>query len=223
MKSLLALLATAAAVPLLVLAQSVPAGPGNGPAVANPNPAPAGPTGHGASATAPHDAAAGVPLPGLPAGASLEKNLPLIPENAPGNPEPGGGGGSHRARPGASPKEFATFSTEEDIRSRLSMRIAQTRVLNEPNIQAQWAAAHNTRTDPEKRALLTIYYNHLYDRMIKLDPNDAQRIEARRQSTLARMKYTRLGDLDNSEDAFVAPTPIPSGPNPPAQDSSTIQ
>jgi hypothetical protein len=161
------------------------------------------------------------PFPACPP--ALEKNLPLIPENAPGNPEPGGGGGSHRARPGASPKEFATFSTEEDIRSRLSMRIAQTRVLNEPNIQAQWAAAHNTRTDPEKRALLTIYYNHLYDRMIKLDPNDAQRIEARRQSTLARMKYTRLGDLDNSEDAFVAPTPIPSGPNPPAQDSSTIQ
>jgi hypothetical protein len=142
-----------------------------------------------------------------------------MPENVPANP--GASSGSGKSHPGASPHEFATFSTEDDIRARLRMRVAETQVLNLPAVQAEWYAAHHTPTDPERRALLTVYYNDLYSRMIKLDPTNAQRIEARRQSALARMKYTRLGDTDNSEDPFVPPPAAPSGPNPPVSDAPT--
>ena len=198
MKSLLLLL-TAALFPLIALGQAPSASPAPVPSAGNT-----------------HDAAATVPLPGQPTGPNLEKNLPLIPETVPPNPASAGPG---KPAPAASPQQAATFQTEDDIRVRLRMRAAETRALNDPAIQADWAAAHNTRTDPERRTLLTVYYNDLYNRMLKLDPASAQRIEARRLSTLARMKYNRLGDEDNSENPFVPPAPVPSGPNPPASDS----
>ncbi len=184
--------------PLIALGQAPSASPSPQPAAGNT-----------------HDAAATVPLPGQPSGPTLEKNLPLIPETVPSN---GASASPGKSNPAASPQKAATFQTEDDIRVRLRMRAAETRALNDPAIQADWAAAHNTRTDPERRALLTVYYNHLYNRMLKLDPASSQRIEARRQSILARMKYTRLGDEDNSENPFVPPAPIASGPNPPVPD-----
>ena len=138
--------------------------------------------------------------------------MPLIPETAPSNPRSSHAGKAH---PGASPHEFATFQTEKDIRGRIRLREAETRVLNDPAIQAEWAAAHRATTEPEHRARLTVYYDHLYDRVIKLDPSVAVRAKVRKANAIARMKYTRLGDADNSENPFVAPAPSASGPNPP--------
>jgi hypothetical protein len=209
MKSLL-LLAAAAFAPLLGLAQ------GAAPLPAAPSPSPAAASSPSAGAT--RDAAATVPLPGQPSGPTLERNIPLIPETAPGTSR--SSSHSARAHPGGSPHEFATFQTEQDIRTRIRIREAQNRALNDPGIQADWVAAYNTRTDVQHRALLTVYYNHLYDRIIHFDPSDADRANLRRASILARMKYTRLGDEDTSENPFVAPTPEPSGPNPPSSETS---
>ena len=156
-----------------------------------------------------------MPLPGQPSGPTLQRNIPLIPENIPAG-APRSSKHSGKTHPGATPKQFATFQSEETLRMRIRLREAQTRALNEPGIQADWATAHHTRTDPERRAKLTIYYNHLFDRMIKIDPSIAERANARRSAALARMKYTRLGEADISDNPFVQGVPAVTGPNPPA-------
>ena len=87
-------------------------------------------------------------------------------------------------------------------------------------MQAEWAAAHATRTDPERRTALLAYYNRLYDRMLKMDPTIANNINIRRQAITARMHYARLGDLLPAEDPYATPTPAAEGPNPPTVDTS---
>jgi len=70
---------------------------------------------------------------------------------------------------------------------------------------------------------LAVYFNHLYDRMAKLDPSIAEQAKTRKQAAIDRMKYTRLGDLDNPEDPFAAPTQEASGPNPPEPEPTAAQ
>jgi hypothetical protein len=176
-----------------------------------------------AAATSPspgnaHDAASNVPLPGQQSsGPTLEKNVPLIPENIPSGAKSARHSG--KSAPAASPKVFATFATEKDIRGRVRLREAENRALNEPAIQADWAAAHRVPTDPERRKLLAVYYNHLFDRMIQLDPSIKERANLRRIAALARMKYTRLGDPDIADNPFVQGVPASTGPNPPASET----
>ena len=216
MKSLLILLAAVFG-SILVLAQAPTpvasptpaplAEPTPGPAAASPTPEAAGNT---------HDAAATVPLPGQSTGPTLEKNIPLMPETAPEGTE---AGSHHRAHGSVSPHPTGTFEVEQDIRVRVRMRVAETQALKvDPSLDADWIAAHQASTDPERRAILGRFYSHLYDRMAKLDPSIATHAEVRKQITIERMKYTRLGELDNSEDPFGAPTPEPSGPKPPAEE-----
>ncbi|HEX4087016.1 MAG TPA: hypothetical protein VHY22_19030 [Chthoniobacteraceae bacterium] len=228
MKRFLLLTLPLALMPLAALAQAGPAGnvplvPGsptqavttpagsdisggpNSPGAPNPSPAPR-----------PGAAAAGVPLPGQPAtGPTLEKSLPLIPQPVPG------GHGQHQAAPGATPREPATFKTEEDIRMRIRIREAENRAQTMPDVQALWLGAHQAPTERKRRALIAKYYNLLYDRMIKLDPGIAERANLRRQTLIARLRYTRLGESNNSEDPFVAPPPVVAGPNPPPGERST--
>jgi len=225
MKSLLILLAAAASLSLLALAQSVEPGVGS----ANPSPAAGSPPPNAAAPSLSGSAAAaGVPMPGQSTGPTLEKAMPLMPETMPASSEPsgksgkGGKGGKSRrsgasASPGASPT--GTFEVEEDIRIRTRIREAQTRAFNEPDIQADWVAAHHTRSDPARRVALTLYYNHLYDRMIKIDPTIADRANARKQAAIARLYYVRLGEDAPSEDPFATPTPPAEGPNPPSADA----
>lgn len=104
------------------------------------------------------------------------------------------------------------------------MRKAETQVLNaDPSLEADWAAAHQASTDPQRRQLLRDFYTKLYDRMAKIDPSIGGLAGEHKTAAFERMKYSRLGDLDNSEDPFVAPTPEPSGPNPPAQEAPASQ
>jgi hypothetical protein len=215
--SLAALFSLLPALPSLAQAPAASPTPTPIPIATGTAPAPKAPSAPKAPASAgnAHEAAAAVPLPGQSPGPSLEKNIPLIPEP----PAPASRHGGGKAQASSSPHEFATFQVEHDIRMRIHLRELQTRVWNQPAIQADWAAAHHAATDPQRRALLAVYFNHLYDGMIKLDPTIAQRVNLRRQAVIERMKYTRLSDSDNSENPFVAPTPIPSGVNPPAQES----
>jgi hypothetical protein len=224
MKRLVVLLAIAASVSLLALAQSAgPATAIGAPPAAAASPSPAAPANTG-------PAASSVPLPGLPAGPTLEKNMPLIPETAPFGPtgEHGHKGGKSRkagaagpnASPAASPHE--TFDVEQDIRLKIRIREAQTRAANDPSVQADWVAAHNTRTDPARRAALTVYYNHLYSRIVQLDPSIAALANARRQSVITRMVNTRLGEDAPEVNPFATPTPDPEGKNPPIPDEPSL-
>jgi hypothetical protein len=220
MKSLLILLAAALA-PLIALAQGGPVvapGASATPSTGAPTslfpdevtPAPSGPT---------HDAAATVPLPGQPTSAPLEKNIPLIPETAPATTK--GHHKGHAGHAGASPSVFSTFQTEQDIRVRVRLRQAETQALADPAIRAQWSAAENAPTDPERRTLLTAYYNHLYDRMLRLDPENADRINARRLGSISRLKYVRIGnpDDDDAQETYTShPAAHDFGPNPPTPD-----
>jgi hypothetical protein len=226
MKSLVVLLAAIASASLLALAQSVgpataiPTTPAVGPPSPSPSPSPA--------ATGP--SASSVPLPGLPTGPTLEKNLPLIPEAAPfGSPgahgrksgrSRRGGGSGPNASPGASPHD--TFGVERDIRLRIRIREAQTRAANDPSVHADWVAAHNTHSDPQRREALKTYYNHLYDRMIQIDPSIAVLANARRQTDINRMYYVRLGEEAPEENPFATPAPAAEGKNPPLPEEPPI-
>jgi hypothetical protein len=170
-----------------------------------------------------------VPLPAqnVPAAAEQQQTMPLIPENVPAGSEKKGKSGRTRkapksgqaggaVSPGGSPHD--TFQVEEDIRMRVRMRKAQTVAVNEPDIQADWAAAHETRSDPARREALKVYYNHLYDRMIKIDPTIAVGANLRRQAVLGRLVYARLGDLLPSDNPYATPEPETESQNPPASD-----
>lgn len=220
MKSLLILLAAAGFAALPGFGQTLGASASPSPAASAPPPAAAAPAVSPAS-TGP--AASSVPLPGQPSGPALENNLPLIPE-----PVPAESGKSHKSKkddeagakasPAGSPHD--TFGVEQDIRTRIQMREAQTRAMSAPEIEAAWVTAHNTRTDPDRRAALTVYYNHLFDRMIQIDPTIATAVNLRREAILGRMHYGRLGDLLPAEDPYATPAPEAEGPNPPSTDEA---
>ena len=192
------------------------------------SPAPAAGITSGTAAGNPGAAASSVPLPAQPAEPNLDQTMPLIPENVqPGSEKAGEGGkgGKHKkgavgpwASPSPSGSPRNTFDVEADIRSRLRMREVETQVLNEPETQANWVAAHQTRTDPARRAALTVYYNHLYDRMIQIDPTIAVAVNQRRQSVVGRLHYARLGDLPPSDNPYATPVPPSEGVNPPTSD-----
>jgi len=232
MKSFLVFL-TACAAPLVALAQMPALSPSpaalSAPPPADVTPAPPPSTGSvRTTGTAPaagnaHDAAATVPLPGQSTGPALEKNLPLMPDNVPGSQghngksrKSGNSGNGGESSPASSPHGAVdTFTSEQNLRVRLKIRQAETRARNDPHIQADWDAAHHTNTDPERRALLTVYYNHLYDLIIKIDPSTAVRANALRSSMLARMKYTRLEGDEDQTDTDNGGSATATGVNPP--------
>jgi hypothetical protein len=196
------------------------------PAVASPSPAAGAPDQMSGDASS-------VPLPAqaVPTASPSGPAIPLMQESTPGS-TPGGksgkggkdkggkvnsgkGGRNAHATP-TPPKQ--TFDVEADIRLRVHIREAQTKAVNEPALEAQWAAAHDIKIDPKRRTALIAYYNHLYDTMIKIDPTITTAVNVRRNGVVNRMQYARLGDLLPSEDPYAAPTPAPSGPNPPAEE-----
>jgi hypothetical protein len=213
MKSILILIAAAAAfASLLVLAQSDPT-------AATPTPSPAIPGGNAG------EAASGVPLPGQTGGPALEKNLPLIPEYVPGGAENGGSGKKRKsggAHAGASPEASPTntFDVEQDIRMKIAVRKAVTEAFNEPAIHEEWVAANRTHTDPARRTAFEHYFNHLFDRVVEIDPSIALLANYRRAAAISRMQYPRLGEVDPQDDPFATPAPASEGPNPPAQDEA---
>ncbi len=222
MKSLLALLAAVALLPIAARAQQTqsPEAASLNPTQATPTPGPAG-----SPALSGSEAASAVPLPGeaIPASPTLEKPLPLMPENIPSSGQGGhrkGGKSASGGEPGAAatpPK--STLDVEQDIRVRIHLRIAQTQALNDPKIQADWYAAHQTRTDPDRRVALTKYYNDLAALIIKIDPSVAKQADARRQSAIDRLHYTHLGDEIPDVDPFATPPPPAEGQNPPSPDT----
>lgn len=218
MKSLLLLLAIAA-LPLATHAQA-PAGPAPAPGA---SPTPAAPVITGS------EAASGVPLPSetIPPAPALDKTLPLMPEQIPPSAQSETGRGKHgkgknagEAGAGSTPAT-GTFAVEHSIRDRVNLRIAETKARNNARIQADWAAAHETRTDPDRQAAFTKYYTDLTALIIQIDPTVAEQANARFETTIARLHYNRLGDLPPDNDPFATPAPEAQGPNPPANDTQS--
>jgi hypothetical protein len=217
MKSFLALLAIGAFASFPVIAF------GQG---ASPSPAPAAGMVSGSGGSAGSDASM-VPLPaqGLPTppAQNLEKNMPLIPQAvAPAAGKPGKAKKSGQLGANGSPAPRNTFAVESDIRIRVKLRIAETQAMDAPEMKAQWVAAHATKDDPDRRAALEKYYNHLYDRIIKIDPSITENANIRRTATIQRLHYSRLGDLPPSDDPYATPPPASEGVNPPVQDEGLL-
>ena len=115
-----------------------------------------------------------------------------------------------------------TFRAEDDLKGRIRMRQLYTRVLNDPATQSEWDAAHQVKTDPERRALLKIYYTHLYDRMLKLDPiagRADQRAEERQPGALA-IPAAGGRQVAQEADSALAEPGIPSAPPSVRQDGT---
>ena len=151
------------------------------------------------------DAAATVPLSGQSTGPELDKPGQLMPEAIPSNPKPHGHSGGKRGEPPLAPQPgpalASTFKAEQDLKTLIRLRQIQTRAQNDPSIQADWDAAHRAKSDPKRRELLTIYYNHLYGRMLKLDSSLAEKIQARRAAALGRLQYNRLREATGEQAA----------------------
>jgi len=198
----------------------------------NPTPAGAVPRPGSSPEISGSEAASAVPLPGeaVPAAPALEKPLPLMPENMPpgatgpsgrhgkgGKGQSGGQAGGEAGTSGTASKN--TFDVERDIRLRVHIRIAETQAENEPKIQADWLAAHETRTDPDRRTALTKYYTDLTAELEKIDPTVTQQVEARKVSAIDRLHYAHLGDEPPEFDPYGTPAPAVENQNPPAQDA----
>jgi hypothetical protein len=112
-----------------------------------------------------------------------------------------------------------TFDVERDIRLRVHLRMADTQAENDPKIQADWLAAHETRTDPDRRTALTRYYTDLTAEVEKIDPTIAQQADARKASAIDRLHYAHLGDEPPELDPFGTPPPPQEGQNPPSPDT----
>jgi hypothetical protein len=223
MKSLLALLAATALFPMAVRAQQTesPEAAAQNPTQASPAAAPAAPA--ASPAVSGSEAASVVPLPGeaVPSAPSLEKPLPLMPENIPPGAQPSGHHHGGNAGGGATPPKD-TFGVESDIRGRIHFRVAEIQAQNEPRIQADWFAAHQTRNDPDRREALTKYYNDLTAEIVKIDPTVAHQADVRRIAAIDRLHYAHLGDEPPDQDPFAAAPPAAvESLNPPAQDTET--
>jgi hypothetical protein len=225
MKSLLALLAVLALLPMAARAQQTQSPEAQS---QNPTAAAAAPRPASSPELSGSEAASTVPLPGqsVPASQSLEKPLPLMPETMPpGAAEPAGrhrkgAEGQAGGAAGTSGTESKnTFDVEQDIRGRIHIRIAETQAENESRIQADWLAAHETRTDPARRAALTKYYTDLAAEIEKIDPTIIQQAESRKEAAIDRLHYAHLGDEPPDFDPYGTPAPAGESQNPPSQDT----
>jgi hypothetical protein len=224
MKSLLALLAAAALLPIAARAQT------KAPEATALNPTQASPSATPAPAASPavsgSEAASVVPLPGeaIPATPALEKPLPLMPENIPPGAQSSGqhhhGAGGEAG--GAATPAKDTFGVERDVRAHIHYRMAETQAENEPKIQADWYAAHQTRTDPDRRVALTKYYDDLTAEIVRIDPTVARQADLRHITAIDRLHYAHLGDQPPDQDPFAAPAPATQeSQNPPTLDTDT--
>ena len=89
-------------------------------------------------------------------------------------------------------KQSKTLTTEEDLKSRIRFREVKTQALKDPEVQSEWARARAAKTDPEKRDAMREYYTRLYGRMLKIDHSLAERIEAHKKLSFARMAQAPL-------------------------------
>jgi hypothetical protein len=224
MKSLLALLAAAALLPILAHAQQT-----ESPEAQSQNPTQAGavPRPAGSPSLSGSEAASTVPLPGetLPASPALEKPLPLMPEDiGPNGAAPkgkhgkGAKGGNGQPGAAATPPK-ATFDVERDIRARIHIRLAETQAEREPQLLAEWYAAHQTTTDPDRRTALIKYYTDLAAAIVKIDPTVATQANNRKQAAIERLHNARLGDEPPPQDPFATPPPPTESQNPPTPDT----
>jgi hypothetical protein len=117
------------------------------------------------------------PPPGL---TTQGESLPLIPET-PENTQ------KAKGEAVAPQKSDKTTAAETELAAHLRLRELRSQALKDPKIQAEWARAHATKTDAERRVLLTSFYNMLYGKMAKLDSSMEKRITALQTVAVRRL------------------------------------
>lgn len=158
------------------------------------------------------------PEPAMPgpaaAGEKPREPMSLMPEMPPLHTTPGAPAADEPAAPLTPPlpdsrmparKPSKTLATEEELKARIRFREVKTRALEDPAVQGEWERAHAAKTDPERREAFHAYYTRLFARMLKLDGSLAERIEAHKKLTFARIDQTRR------EEETVANKKLPAG------------
>lgn len=100
-------------------------------------------------------------------------------------------------------KKSSTEEAADEMQARIRMRDVKTRALQDPKVQAEWARAHVTKTDRERREVLKSYYTMLYDGMIKIDHSLKPRVEALRKALDWRLEQRGIKPskaVDNDEE-----------------------
>jgi hypothetical protein len=89
-----------------------------------------------------------------------------------------------------------TAIAEDALRKRIKLREIKTKALRDPAIQAEWEKSLAARTDYEKRAIMTNYYNLLFDRMLKIDATLKTEIDALRDSYISDVTQKRVAPTE---------------------------
>jgi hypothetical protein len=141
----------------------------------------------------------------LPEGQSLQ----LIPEMIPPANKPEK---TDKTEGAPAEKKSKASAAEDALRDQIKLRVAKTKVKEDPELQAIWDSHYKARTDYEQRKILTRYYTLLCDRVAKLDKTiKPEAIEALRVSYANDFAQSRIQPTEQPKD-YVDPWPEKPAP-----------
>jgi len=123
--------------------------------------------------------------------------IPLMPPTPPADSPPREAGSPP---PGAGPKKghnkkdgpSKTDAAEDAMVLHIKMRVAKTKALEDPIIQAEYAKAELAKSDYDQREAYKRYYVLLYARMIQIDPTIATGVATRGAISYSRNYQYRV-------------------------------
>jgi len=123
--------------------------------------------------------------------------IPLMPPTPPADSPPQEAGSPP---PGAGPKKghnkkdgpSKTDAAEDAMVLHIKMRVAKTKALEDPIIQAEYAKAGQAKNDYDQREAYKRYYVLLYARMIQIDPTIATGVATRGAISYSRNYQYRV-------------------------------
>jgi hypothetical protein len=123
--------------------------------------------------------------------APLDQPIGLIPETVPDTKKPAGPVDAVVKEAEKKLKKKEDLSADS-IKRKIHFREVQNQALNDDRIMGEWETAQAAKTDMEKRTVMKSYYNHLFDKMLKIDPGLKLEIEASRKSRVNRYNQNRV-------------------------------
>lgn len=126
----------------------------------------------------------------------LEQPLQLIPQEE-SAAAPDYGDPAQLAADAAALRERLRQPTETQIsanahKQKVGMRQARIKAAKDPAVIEAWDQAESAHTDAERRYALRLYYNRLYDRMLKINGGLSAPIEEQRSEALGELKQDRI-------------------------------
>jgi hypothetical protein len=139
-----------------------------------------------------------------PTSAASAEGIPLMPPTAPVDSAAQDTGKKKNKKPAGPSK---TDAAEDALQLHVKMRVAKTKALEDPYIQAEFAKATATKTDYDRREAYKRYYVLLYSRMLQIDPSIAVGVAARQVLSFARnYQYRVTPTVPRDQVAQAAPT-----------------